>query len=78
MFSRFLQEYPTTVSILAQQACHVPSIAYSLRSDIDIFHHLKHFWHVKLKHLYFSGVWSSHGETGMKKFQLLVFGGKWK
>ena len=76
MFSRFLQEYPNTVSTLAQQACHVPSIAYSLRSDIDIFHHLKHFWHVKhfkyLKHvkcnylqqwhkyLYFSGVWNSH------------------
>ena len=91
MFSRCLQEYPNTGSTLAQQACHVPSIAYSLRSDIDIFHHLKHFKHFKHvkhvkcnylqqwhKYLYFSGVWNSHGETGMKQFQLLVFGGKWK
>ena len=97
MFSRFLQEYPNTESTLAQQACHVQSIAYSLRSDIDIFHHLKHFKHVKHfkhfkhvkhvkcnylqqwhKYLYFSGVWNSHGETGMKQFQLLVFGGKWE
>ena len=53
---------------------HVHSKTDSLRSDIDIFHHLKHFWHVKhfkyLKHvkcnyyqqwhkyLYFSGVWN--------------------
>ena len=65
-----------------QQTSHVPNIASSLRSDIDIFHHLKHVKHLKHvnylqqwhKYLYFSGVWNSHGETGMKKFQLLVFG----
>ena len=82
MFQGFLREYPNTLSTLSQQACHVTSIAYSLRSDIDIFHHLKHLWHVKLKYLkhvkcnylqqwhkylYFSGVWNSHGETGMKQ-----------
>ena len=69
---------------------HVHSETDSLRSDIHIFQHVKHFKHVKHvkcnylqqwhKYLYFSGVWNSHGETGMKKFQLLVFGatGKWK
>ena len=61
---------------------HVHSATDSLRSDIDIFHHLKHVKHAYLqqwhKYLYFSGVWNSHGETGMKQVQLLVFGGKWK
>ena len=79
---------------IAWSTSHVHGATDSLRSDIDIFHHLehvkhfKHFNHVKHvkcnylqqwhKYLYFSGVGNSHGESGMKQVQLLVVGGKWK
>ena len=65
-------EYPGTTSM----SCTKHSL-FLLYSDIDIFHHLKHLWHVKLKYLkhvkfnylqqwhkylYVAGVWNWHAE----------------